>query len=820
MQRWYWTVLLCLSVLLSGCTSFVDNQQPHIADYKLPLKAGDTVGQTFVAYHGGLKGVYFWVECQPQAAGELRFHLRTEPNAEEEIATVTLSLPQACGPGFQHFTFKPLRHSHGRYYYAFVDFAGEGILNIGQSSGDAYVDGALYYNHAPQDAQLAFRLAYDPVWMGIEIINAGVHILGLIGIALLLYVVPGYAVLAWVWPKAKLIWPERLVLAMGLSLAIFPLLLVWTDAVKLHLGALYAWGLVGGGIVALVWRYRDCRLDRLRELLSQWWHSTTLWPDIALLGVMLLFFSVRLLVVRTLNAPLWGDSYQHTMIAQLMVDNGGLFTSWAPYEPYRTLTMHIGFHSAVAMFMWLTGTAGIPATITAGQILNAFAALALYPLTIRVARGQRWAGVGAVAVAGLLSPMPAYYVNWGRYAQMTGQIILPIAIWLIWEVLENRKLGMKGILLSGVALAGMTLSYYRMPYYFAAFVVPWFLLWQGAHRKRDKLDWAWIFSRGILVISVTILLFLPWVGRVSGSALTVRVERGLSGPPPWEWLRTEYRIWRDLFTYVPPALVVAVVLTWILALGLRQWEPISIMLWVIALSLLVAGRLINLPGANLMQNFAVFIAFYIPVGISVGWLLGRMTSVLAAHNERLASGVMTGVLLLLSLVGVQDQLLIVDPSFIIVTRPDVRAMHWIRENTPAEARFLVEGFLVYEGRSAVGADAGWWIPFYTGRHNTMPPQYALVDEVSEPLDYSQRVVDLVNLLQHVPPSSTLGLAVLCRENVTHVYIGQGHGLVGMGVSQLFAPQDFLGHPEFELVYHQDRVHIFALADTVCDNLKP
>jgi hypothetical protein len=172
-------------------------------------------------------------------------------------------------------------------------------------------------------------------------------------------------------------------------------------------------------------------------------------------------------------------------------------------------------------------------------------------------------------------------------------------------------------------------------------------------------------------------------------------------------------------------------------------------------------------------------------------------------------------MLLLGLGGAWHQISIVEPQFVMVTRPDVHAMAWIREHVPPEARFLVEGFRIYNGRSTVGADAGWWIPLYTRRSNTMPPQYAIFNELPEPVDYTERVVNLVASFENLSPASQEGIALLCREEITHVYVGQGQGLVGFGVSQLFSPQEFLDHPGFELLYHEDRVYIFALTANLC-----
>src|SRR4030066_2372836 len=71
-----------------------------------------------------------------------------------------------------------------------------------------------------------------------------------------------------------------------------------------------------------------------------------------------------------------------------------------------------------------------------GQLLNILAIISLYPLAYKITK-NRWAGVLAILVAGLLSPMPMSYVNWGRYTQLAGQVILPVSIWTGWSLLDR-----------------------------------------------------------------------------------------------------------------------------------------------------------------------------------------------------------------------------------------------------------------------------------------------------------------------------------------------------------------------------------------------
>jgi hypothetical protein len=90
--------------------------------------------------------------------------------------------------------------------------------------------------------------------------------------------------------------------------------------------------------------------------------------------------------------------------------------------------------------------------------------------------------------------------------------------------------------------------------------------------------------------------------------------------------------------------------------------------------------------------------------------------------------------------------------------------------------------------------------------------------------YSQRVVDLVAYLEEHSPASPEGLAQLCEWGITHVYIGQGQGKIGKVIfaeaAQLFSPEVLANSPAFQLLYHQDRVWIFALNPEACEERDP
>jgi hypothetical protein len=815
-HRWISALLATTVLILTGCSDFVDQDQVGVGPGdKVNLEPDHPVGQTFVARHAGLDGVEVWLEPGQGSEGKIYLHLRSDPQAKNDLIAATLPLAQVVAPGFYHFSFPPLSDSHSQYFYAFLEMEGSDVVQVGAGSGDAYLDGALYRDHQPLDAQMVFRLVYDPRWMLLDLGWAAVCGSGLLAVTGLLYVVPGWALLVWLLPEERLSWTERLGLAAGLSLALYPLLLLWTDMVGLHLGALYAWLPILSGLLALVWRYRAWRPHEGWKMLRQWVQSEALWPDLALLIVIGLVFGARLLVVRSMDAPLWGDSYQHTMITQLLMDRGGLFDSWEPYVPYRSLTTHFGFSTMAALFSWATGPGSVKATLLMGQLLNGLAVLTLYPLTVRVADGNRWAGVGAVLAAGLLSPMPAYYVNWGRYAQLAGQAVLPAALWLLWEAVQRDGGSRKTILLAAVVLSGMALAYYRMPFYYVLFVLSWLIGWGLPNWRMNARRWLTGAARLTLIAGVVLLLLLPWGLHIAGGQLAMALEAGITKESSLDQVLADYQIWRNVTFYVPwPLLIVALgALVW--SLVRRRWTVALVGLWVLALASLVTGRLIRLPGANLMTNLAVLIALYIPVGLLVGWLIGKAAMLAEQWMGKAGQWIVGMAIAAVAVWSAVGQLGIIQPSFVMVTRPDARAMSWIRENTSPEARFLVEGFRIYGGYSAVGADAGWWIPLLAGRENTMPPQYALFNEIPAEPDYTQRVVELVAQLETVSPASPEGIQLLCDWDITNVYVGQGLGKVGTGAVQLFPPEDLAASSAFSKVYQQDRVHIFALDPQAC-----
>lgn len=782
------------------------------AQTPMSLSAGETIGQTFVARRMGLNGIEIFLQPETENAGEIYLRLRAHPQSTEDLAVASRPLSTVTQPDRYLFSFDPQSDSWQRDYYVLLEISGTGSVSIGTAPGDTYLDGALYHNGTPIDAQMIFRTGFSFPFLIVGFARQVLVWFYVLLVGGLLYILPGWALLILLWPGARMLsWAEMLGLSGGLSLALYPLLLLWTDLVGLHLGALYAWIPSLAALLALAWYYRAWRPSQLAPTWRRWTQSAHFWPDLALIVVIGLVVSVRLLVIDSLEAPMWGDSYQHTMMAQLIVDNGGLFDSWEPYAELQTFTYHFGFHAAVAAFHWITGLALPQATLWTGQILNSLAVIALYPLAVRVG-GNRWAGVGAVLIAGLLMPMPMYYVNWGRYTQLAGQIILPVVVYLIWASFTPKPDDRRVLFLAALALSGLALTHYRVLIIALVFIPAVLLV--ACTKDHARL---WLLQLLLLGV-VAGLLCLPWfINTVAGKVLLTLTHRLATPAHAVASGTQQYNAIGDLSLYMP-------VLYWLfLPLGIawgfwrRERGVVLICLWWFLLFLATNPRWLNLPGDGVITNFAIFIAMYIPAGLLLGsalsWLLEVIPGNSASWWRPPGYAAMMGVLLVLSVSGLWGtSWRIADVQVMqhaLVTRADVRAAQWIQHHTLPDARFLVNSFFAYNNTSIVGSDGGWWLPVLAHRQTTLPPLTYSAERGPRP-DYQQWINGLSTEVLDKGLDHPDVQAMLQERGVTYAYIGQRQGQVNYSGPLLLQPDQLRASPYFRLLYHQDRVWLFQV----------
>lgn len=652
--------------------------------------------------------------------------------------------------------------------------------------------------------------------------GAALGALGPVVVAAALFLLPGLALLRLFWPE-RLPLAERLVLAAGLSCAVPPLLLLASAPLGLRWGPLACWSLLALCAGAAFWpqRAEPTPLASPRPL---WWRDA---PGMLLLLVSVGALLARLYATRELVAGQFGDSYHHTIIAQLLLDHGGLFSSWRPYAPLSTFTYHYGFHSLVAWLHWLSGYPLARGVVAIGQIEGALAAPLLGLLAARLFGDRRVAPWTALAV-GLLSLYPAYYVNWGRYTQLAGQTVLPAAC-VIWMALLERaatpRTSWQALLrlatLAALATAGVVLSHYRIGAFAACFVAV-YGLYMLAVRVRAWSTLARLALVGGAVGLASGLLVLPWLLRlreglllrVAGAYMSSNVGAEIGNSySPADWERAAAH------GLLPLALFGLGALTW-----QRRWAALVLPAWAALVWLAANPFLVGLHGAGIISSFAVVIAAYLVLGPLAGaGLLALGDSLVFAIKGRRERRVWQERLwqvpkltllapalpLLLGAVlaawGLSLQAGVVDLSFRLLTPADEAAMAWVRANTPHTARFFANSAPAYGDTIYVGTDGGWWLSFLTGRPSNLDPiSYGM--EAAERPGYHQIVIERNQPVLAHAANSQQAAAALRAQGYSYLYDGPAAN----PAPEFLRPAELAASPLYQRVYNANGVTIWRL----------
>jgi hypothetical protein len=618
-----------------------------------------------------------------------------------------------------------------------------------------------------------------------------------LGAALLLC--PGLALVHLFWHGRSLARGERLALALGLSVVPPPLLLLAAHVAGLRWSAAATWGYLLISVVICVGATRPLTRWRARQAIP--WHLDL--PGSLLLGLTLCALLARLYAVRDLPAGLWGDSYQHTLIAQLLVDNGGIFASWRPYAPLATFTYHYGFHASVAFFHWLTGVDVPHSLLWIGQALNAATIPLAYLLTVRLS-GERWAGVWAALITGFVSTTPAYYVNWGRYTQLAGQVVLP-ALLVCWiALLESERRSWRQLALAGLTTAAMLCTHYRVAVFAACFLIGYGILLLCARRPAPR-QLVGLGGWGLGAAGLGLALAAPWLINIRTGQLVQVTTTVLANRVDPENAALANAIASDqIFTIFTKTYLLALAIAGVVRLvWARSWRMGALVLWVVVVLLAANPNLVGLPGAGLLTNFAALIALYLVVAPLAGYALAWGQQRLPRHP--VAPAVVALAVAGACAWGLAWQARIVDrQAFMLVGPADAQAMAWIGAHTPPDARFLADSMFVDAGTALVGTDAGWWIPLLARRGNTVPPRTYLSERPEQP-DYVEQVNTFGRAIQTVALASPEGVRLLCGAGVRYIYSGQRADSNGHIDRATLARS-----PLYRQIYNQGGVAIFEL----------
>ncbi len=584
-----------------------------------------------------------------------------------------------------------------------------------------------------------------------------------------------------------------LIFAAGLGLAINGLLLLFLSLAGIPF-SLQSLAIAYGAAAAVTfWEVRRrLRSGPSRDVPagpSSWWPLSLL---ALFLGVLLL----RWLSFGASPTILGVDTSHHVVVTDLILLNQGLPSGYEPYAPLSTFSYHFGFHANAAALATFAELPPHESVQLLGLYLVALVPLSVFVLTSALFRSEP-AGLVAGAVIGFVSFFPAFFLNWGRYTQLMGVAIIPLALALLLRA-RDREVPRPVLLASSILVAGLFLIHYVMFLLFLYAVLA--LVVAQLVETRSPRETRALLRPLATVFGLALLLALPWVIHILASHLAPFL---LDPPSTSPSVFSLARVGEPL---VHPASLWVSILS-LVGLGLlavwRRFVFVFFVVWIAVSFLLSDPRYVPVPLAGILNTptwamtmlvFASPLIAYIPV-LALSFLKER---------PRLRTGIWAGVVTAVVLLGTIATGIISTEGYETVRPADLRAFQWIGDNVPEDSVFATNVRIDPVFGSIQPLDAGIWITYFTGRKQLAPLLIYGLEERSVP-DYEEQLQELAI---HERRVGSFGAFLFLRDvGATHVYLG-AKGTGPMEVNNLTRS------PWYSVLYEDGNVTVAALEDLV------
>lgn len=711
---------LCLLACLSACAVLPDpeNTQDLSSDLVAVVSPGHSAGQTFVARRPRFTGITLWFGEQNTGA-PLTVELFSDPPGEQPLYVATIG----AGQGEATIEIPDQPNQPNQPYYLRLS-ASQGEVQLMGRKEDVFAQGSAYVDDQPIEADLAFRVSYQydaaALWADLRGAPGHWQLIAPLALTLLL---PGWFLLDLSGLKSRFDGGERLALSLGLSLAVIPVAMLWSSFIGLRWSSGMVWLTMGVLLAVLIWRW-----FRQRPRFSAQPPGKPNPPIAAerpparfqpafwlLLAIFSLALITRFAMVRDLSFPAWVDPVHHGLITRLILAEGALPASFEPYLPPEAADYHFGYHSVLAVFLWLSGLELSAGMQTLGQVLNAAIVLALYLFAHTLTR-QRASALFAALIPGFFTLMPAYYAGWGRYTQLTGLLVLPVGLALAAQFQRERMAEQKeaaplAIALAGLTFAGLFLIHYRVAAFLGLLLLVYLFVqtrWQNWPRHLGRLALAGLAAA---------LLLLPWLIPTIRDFFAPKAQAwtGVGGGfSPIAWYFLEPVFGREVILLAVAGLLLSILQ--------RQRYGFTVSLWVGLLYLAANMGVWRLPGSGFITSLTVDISLFMPLAVLAGDVCGQAVNALALLPGRWRTLSYALAVILAgaaAVIGAQRLLPTLNPVTFLARQSDRAAIDWIGQNIPPGETILINptgwGYGLY-----IGNDGGYWIAPLTGR-KTMPP---------------------------------------------------------------------------------------------------
>lgn len=575
-------------------------------------------------------------------------------------------------------------------------------------------------------------------------------------------------------------WPglQAWIVAAGLGIVTYPLVFYGLRLLlpSFTLGPYKVAALLLVGLIFTGRRLRSAWRDLLRFSPLEW----------AALAVFALTVATRLWMAHRYPYPAWSDSLHHVLLTRLTAVQGGLPDTLEPYFPIPLDMYHMGLHSLSAVTLWLAQVPAHTALLWSAQFLNGLCGLGVYLVLDH--KGHRVGALVAALAVGLWSHMPAFYVNWGRFTQVSSQTVLLIAWWVTYTAIARGprlwRTDRTAALWAGVLAAMLTAGVFLLHFRVAAFYLPLLALSLGVLFRQQHREWATagrsaLWMTGIGAASLLLVMPVLW------PALRVYVATHRNLAPQTVVSQAEAaEVMEGYFTFDWASVPLLAARPWLLGLaalalgiGLIRGNRLTWLAagWLALLVVLGSAYRLGIPMLNVTNMGAVLIMLYLPLGLIIGAGAQEAAAWLPRGHGQWKTIGLAGLLLVSGLIGAGQRVREVEPFRFFVTEPDLQAMQWINENLPPDAIFAVNTHY-WLATTPHGTDAGYWLPYFTNRHMTAAVMVLSLGSY----DYMAQVLKTSALVKRLESDPSAADDLLAR-GIHYVYIGEKGNFAGPGL---------------------------------------
>lgn len=622
---------------------------------------------------------------------------------------------------------------------------------------------------------------------------------------LIILLIPGWTILAvsGYWKRWEPL--QRWFLAISLSVAFYPVLFYSARFVlpqlqigryKLALLLIIFMGLV-------VWKFKDNWREHFQ--IGKW--------NFLILGILIATIYTRLLPVHLYPYLAGDDSLHHTLLTEMTAESGKLPNSLAPYDPVTLEHYHLGLYALTAPLKMLADIPADKALLWMAQFLNGLCGIGVFLFLEK--KVSRFAGIIGMVVAGLISPFPAWYINWGRFTQLSAQMILLPAIIVTWDLVSNslnpeneqKDKRYTYLLIAALINAGVCLLHFRV----AMFMLPLTLticIFELFNTRRVKKTTTHKLVNIAIIGGLTLLIILPTL--IPG--LNAYIDKRAISPAEQEENIREpleassyYSIGEPdtirISNNFSPVYYVGIVG---LLLGMLRKDTRAVSLitaiWVIVLLLEAYAYKLDIPVLAFTNITAVLLVLYLPLSIALGIFVDSIDKDFITYSNKTIDNYLLFLMVLLGFAASFSRVDQFERRRAFMTDEDVKAMEWVKNNTPKDALFAVNTAFL-NPRVPYGTDAGYWLPFYGQR-----PTTALTLMATLSTDYEADLARSKSILTLY--SSDPKLDSLCQYGIDYVYSGVKNPL-GSADFDIKHLSELDG---VSLVYDVDGVQILKICD--------